>query len=112
MLSNADLWLIVLMKKREIGFEDIKKAIDNIDDSIEDIFEISLPRTARKKFSYDEKRKHSLFHLILEDLDSLCRRGYVLRTYVSGKNTSEIVEKFQITPKGELRVAKLVVTQS
>lgn len=91
--SNADLWLLVL-KEGELKFEDIKKTIN----------QISEPG----KFDYDtSKGKHAIFHMILSDLDMLCRSGYTVRTFEK-ENRTEVVEKFRITPKGIGRAERLL----
>lgn len=108
-LANADLWLLIIMKKGELTFEDIKRAIDGIDKSIAEVFEVKLPRPLTKtKFRYGVKDRHALYHSILEDLDSLCSRGEALRFFESDER-GEITEKFKITPQGALKAAQLLV---
>jgi|GEM_PF-2996889 hypothetical protein len=110
MLSNPDIWLLVLLIKKELHFKDIKGAVENIDKRVDEIFGINLPRSLKHlKFKYAEKKKHPLFHLILDDLDLLCKKGEVLVAYEIEEETGDLVEKFKITPKGEVKAIKLVL---
>jgi hypothetical protein len=109
-IANYEIWLLLLMKKN-ITFDDINAALNKINEPIGKIFDLKLPKPiANLKFKYPDKNKHQLFHLILDDLDLLCKRGEATRAYeLNGK---EIEERFKISPKGELRAAQLTVAVS
>lgn len=93
-LTNADQWLLALMKG-DVTFEDIKRTIDQIFKSSE--------------FEYDTKKgRHAVFHMILNDLDTLCRRGETIRTFEK-ENETEIVERFRITSAGRVRAQDLLL---
>lgn len=96
-LTNADQWLLVL-KEGDVTFDDIKKTITQISNS--------------DKFDYDTRKgKHAVFHMILDDLDMLCRNGEALRTFEK-ENETEIVERFRITPKGRAKAENLLLMSS
>ncbi len=96
-LTNADQWLL-LLGEGDVTFDDIKEAITQIFNS--------------DKFDYDtSKGKHAVFHMILDDLDMLCRNGEALRTFEKENNT-EIAERFRITPDGRARAEELLLKSS
>ncbi len=92
-LTNADRWLLAL-REGDVTFEDIKGTIDQIFKSSE--------------FDYDAgKGRHTVFHMILDDLDTLCRKGETVRTFEK-ENETEIVERFRITPAGISRAEEIL----
>ena len=83
-LSNALRWLLAL-KDGDVSFEDIQKTINETPD---------------RGFDYDAKGdKHAVFHMILNDLDALCQKGFAMRTFEK-VNESEVSEIYRITPIG------------
>lgn len=110
-LTNADLWLFILMKKGVLTFEDITKAVDSFKDdqaTISDITDVDFPEVIRgKRFNYPKGGRHTLFHEILEDLDSLVAEGYAGRGIEEDGN--DFVEIFEITDVGNGRVGSLIV---
>lgn len=116
-LSNTDLRLAVLMKKGEISFREVKRAVDAVYEGrkkLGEIFQIALPESiGRLSFSYETKardRKHSLFHLILLDLDALVSSGLASRSYAPERETGELVEVYRITDKGVAQVARFAAS--
>ncbi len=92
-LTNADRWLLALMGG-DVTFEDIRRTISQIFESSE--------------FDYDTgKGRHAVFHMILDDLDTLCRKGGVIKTFKK-ENETEIVERFRITPAGRAMAEKIL----
>ncbi len=92
-LTNADRWLLVL-REGDVTFDDIKKTISQI--------------SGPDKFDYDTtKGGHAVFHMILNDLDTLCRNGEAIRAFEK-ENEVEIVERFRITPAGRVRAEDLL----
>ena len=89
--SNAGRWLLV-MKDGDVTFEDIRETIDKIPDT---------------EFEYSAKGdKHDVFHMILNDLDLLCKNGEAVRTFEK-VNESEVSEVYRITPKGREKAENL-----
>jgi hypothetical protein len=92
-ISNAEKWLLVI-KEGDVTFEDIRETIDKIPEA---------------EFDYDTKGgKHAVFHMILNDLDALCKSGEALRTFEK-VNESEVSEVYRITPKGVAKAQSLLL---
>lgn len=92
--SNTEKWLLFL-KDRDATFDDIKETIDKI------------PET---EFDYETKEdKHAVFHMILNDLDALCQKGFAVRTFEK-VNEAEVSEIYRITPTGRKRAENLSPT--
>jgi DNA-binding PadR family transcriptional regulator len=93
--SNTEKWLLVL-KEGDATFEDIRKTIDEIQNA---------------EFDYETKEdKHAVFHMILNDLDTLCQSGDAIRAFEK-VNESEVSEIYRITPKGLEKAEKLLKDQ-
>lgn len=96
-LTNADRWLLAL-KEGDVTFDGIKTAISQVSTS--------------DRFDYDvSKGKHAVFHMILDDLDMLCRNGEALRTFKK-ENDAEVTEIFRITANGVARAESLLLISS
>jgi len=113
-MLNKDLWLILLTKMGEITFRDIKKAVDGIGKNpgvkVKDMYQIKMPMSKENaRFDYEKKDPHALYHLILNDLDVLCKERYAYKTFETEEDTGEIVEKYRVTPSGTLKAGLLVV---
>ncbi len=114
---NKDLWLILLTRMNEITFRDIKNAVNKIsknpDVTAAEIYQIKMPRSKEKaRFNYEKKDPHTLYHLILNDLDAICKRGDAYRTFETEKETGEIIEKYRTTPAGIMKAGQLVLERT
>jgi len=111
MPSNRDLWLILLMKKGTLTFQDIKEAVDRISGGgcrLGEIFDIGLPEAvAGQALEYGQGGRHALFHHVLGDLDALVMEGLAARSLVK-VGRDELEECFVITPRGVGRVGALI----
>lgn len=93
-LSNALRWLLAL-KDGDISFDGIKKTINQLPES--------------GKFDYNvSKDKHAVFHMILNDLDTLCQKGFAMRTFEK-VNEAEVSEVYRITPSGMAKAQSLLL---
>lgn len=93
--SNTEKWLLFL-KDRDVTFDDITEAINQLPES--------------GKFDYNgSKDKHAVFHMILNDLDTLCQKGFAVRTFEK-INEAEVSEIYRITPEGRKRAETLSPT--
>lgn len=93
--SNALRWLLAL-QDGDVSFDDIKKTINQLPES--------------GKFDYNvSKDKHAVFHMILNDLDTLCQKGFAMRTFEK-VNEAEVSEVYRITPEGSKRAENLSPT--
>jgi hypothetical protein len=113
MLSNRDLWLLLLMKKEKLAFSDIMEAVDRLHadpgTNLPDIFDLDLPGSLEGlAMDYRARDRHGLFHMILNDLDALVEEGLAGRTMES-TGEGELEEQFAITPAGVGRVGALIV---
>jgi hypothetical protein len=82
------------LKESDVTFEDIKKTIDKIKD---------------RGFDYDTAGgRHAVFHMILNDLDTLCQSGDAARAF-ENVNESEVSEVYRITPKGSASAEALLL---
>lgn len=93
--SNADRWLLTL-KEGDVSFEDIQKTINE---------------TTGEGFDYDAKGdKHAIFHMILNDLDTLCQKGEAARAF-ERVSEAEVSEVYRITPIGAAKAENLLKDQ-
>ncbi|MBU2559546.1 hypothetical protein KKA03_01470 [archaeon] len=91
--SNKERWLLVL-GEGDVTFEDIRKTIDEIQN---------------REFDYETTSdRHAIFHMILNDLDALCKSGDAMRTFEK-VNESEVSEIYRITPIGMAKAQSLML---